>query len=126
MKLQLIKIINPAIVGAIDKLSSEASVPKNMVWPLAKTIRKIKAEVDIWNEVRIATFKKYGEEKDGQVQVAPEKLSELNAELSTILTNDVEIPLEQPISLPNSLPNESKLLASDLAILLEAGIISDA
>jgi hypothetical protein len=125
MKLTLQQVIVPMTLKAIETLSTESFVPKNQIWPLAKTMAKIRQEMQIWNDARNVILDKYKVEKDGKSEIPPEKLEEINNELQTVLQSEVTIPLQEAIKIPSTLPDSAKVNAQDLAMLYTLGLVTD-
>lgn len=69
-----------------QKLSLKA---KALIHRLNKIVQD---EVKIFDDLRMETFKKHGEEKDGQITVAPENISAFQTEFNELLA--VEKPID--------------------------------
>ena len=124
MKFTLAQLINPAAVKSIEALAESPAVPVSSIWSIAKLLAKVKKENDTFQEVRRQIFMRYGEVNNDQINVPPQNLEKLNADLMEVLKQEIEIDFN-PVPLPVNLPANSKLTAAELAVLLSMNLVTE-
>lgn len=84
------------LLGAEEALVvlMKAKLPARSAFLVGVFLRNIEVEVKAGHEVRLAVFRKYGEERDGQVFVPPKNAAEFNAELAPFLDTEVMLKTE--------------------------------
>jgi len=52
MIIKLSQLINQLLYKPLKTLGADTSVPKKYIWPLAKSIKKVKSEIALWNKTK--------------------------------------------------------------------------
>ena len=104
------------LVNAKDGLSKLVKQDLNitLAFKLSKDLKKIEEELKIFEEKRMGLFKKYGEEKEGQMQVSKSNFEPFLKELEELLSVKVNIEFNK---LKMSQIEGVKLSAVDLLAL---------
>ena len=98
---------------ALQRLIS-LELPAAIAFKVARVARPIQAELQNYEQQRVALVRRLGEEKDGQTTVPPSKFVEFNTEHQALL--DVELELDiTPLS-PDVL-GEASITPADLMVL---------
>jgi hypothetical protein len=76
--------------AGLQKLA-EAELPAAVSFRVARTIRKIGAELEAFQKTRLEMFRRFGQEQDGGYRIPPEKIAEFQAQLAGLLAVEIEI-----------------------------------
>ncbi len=88
MKLKAGEVFEAADV--IQKLSAEKLPIKGKYW-LSRIGAKLATEYQVITTQRNDLIRKHGEEKDGQISVANDKTAEFFAEVSVLMSQEIEV-----------------------------------
>lgn len=83
------------LLGSNDALTelSKARLPAPTAFKIGVLVSRIVPEMAVGHEAKLALFKKYGTESNGQVTVAIEKMPEFEKELAVLLATEVILPV---------------------------------
>lgn len=98
---------------ALQRLIS-LELPAATSFAIARTVRPIQAELQSYEQARVMLVRKLGEERDGQISVPLDKLTEFNVEHLALL--DVELKLDINLLSPDIL-GETPVMSADLMAL---------
>lgn len=104
--------------GALQRLVDEP-LPAFDALRLRKVLKTVREEFQTFVEVRNEKIEEYGE--DGQIDPDDEGWEDFNDEMQELLDGEADVEVE-PISIKD-LPDDLEISASDLDVLMEAGII---
>lgn len=92
-KLKLIEVQNLAnAIAHFNQVSEEqGGVSAKLAYKMARFAQEVSKPLELIEKQRIALFKKYGEEKDGQIEVPKEKVEEFQKELTELYSTEEEI-----------------------------------
>ena len=62
---------------------------------LQRLNKVVSEELKIYEDAKMELWKKYGEEKEGQIEIASEKIPDFNKELNELLTAEKEINVSE-------------------------------
>jgi hypothetical protein len=74
----------------LQRLSS-AELSAAVSFRVARTIRKIGAELEAFQKTRLEMFKRFGEESGGGYRIPPERIAEFQAQLAGLLAVEIEL-----------------------------------
>lgn len=117
MKTTIAKLVN--LSPALKRLSAEP-LPVKTSYALAKMIKKVQSELEIYDSERIKLCEKYGSKnKQGSYDIEESKMQAFNSDYKELLLQEVESDFE-PITLPDNITiSASDLLALEEFIKLE-------
>lgn len=107
-----------AQTGALQRLVDEP-LPAFDALRFRKILKAVREEFETFNEVKNEKIEEYGE--DGRIEPDSEGWEDFNDEMEELLDKEADVEFE-PISLKD-LPDKLEITASDLDVLMEAGIL---
>lgn len=93
-KMKLSEIINLVnTIDAFNKAAEEQGSDAKLGYKMARFLMKLSKPIEAYSKQRQALFKKFGEEKDGDITIKAENLEKFNEELQKLLdtTEQVEV-----------------------------------
>lgn len=73
------------VIGEFNKSAQEEGVDAKLGYKMARFLMKLSSPLEAYEKQRQALFKKFGEEKDGQIIVKKEKLEDFTKEIEKLL-----------------------------------------
>lgn len=104
--------------GALQRLVDEP-LPAFDALRLRKVLKAVREEFQTFVEVRNEKIEEYGE--DGQIDPDSDDWEDFNDEMQEVMEKEADVEIE-PVSLED-LPDDLEISASDLDVLMEAGVI---
>jgi hypothetical protein len=116
MKLKLQVIIPQEFQVAIRKLGDLTTLNACQRYSLAKSLRKIKQEMETFEHVREGILKAHGKPVgNGQWQIPTENAASFNAQMRDLCQTEVDLPLPGPIKIDGA----CSMTASELEAVLD-------
>ncbi len=116
MKTTIARLVN--LSPSLKRLGAEP-LPVKTSYALAKMIKKVQAELEIYDSERIKLCEKYGRKNKQGYDIDESKMSAFNSDYEELLQQEAEIDYE-PIALPDNVTiSASDLLALEEFIKLE-------
>jgi hypothetical protein len=113
------------LLGSKDSLTALSKVRTGtglQTYRISKMVKRINEELLHLEEARMAIFRKFGEEKDGQISVKPENTQEFQKEMMDYFNQEIEINFDPVEITVDKYPSE--LSANEYLILEEGGFIT--
>lgn len=127
IKLPLSLVLNEQFKDIFKRLCADPAVPKDAVWWLTRTARRVEEGHRLFISRRMAIIKSLSnEDKEKRTLEMPNENVPIFHQKATALlveSEPVETFFDQPIVLLDPLPPNSSLTATDLATLIEVGLI---
>lgn len=73
---------------------ADAELPASVSFKLARTIRKVSAELETFNKTRMGLFEKLGEKTGDSYRIPAEKMDEFAKELQGLLAVEIELDVK--------------------------------
>lgn len=79
------------VIGEFNKSAQEEGVDAKLGYKMARFLMKLSSPLEAYEKQRQALFKKFGEEKDGNITVKKEKLEEFSKEIEKLLEVEEQV-----------------------------------
>lgn len=79
----------------LEKLAQNKNLPTRVAYKVYLMLNKVQSTIQFYETKRIEVFKEYGVEKDGQIEIPPEKVPEASVKMDEILNLDTLEEIEK-------------------------------
>ncbi|MBO7461948.1 MAG: hypothetical protein J6T96_05075 [Bacteroidales bacterium] len=79
----------------LEKLSQNKSLPTRTAYKVYLMLDKAQATLQFYETKRMEIFREFGVEKDGQIEIPPEKIPEASSKMDEVLGLDIEDTIEK-------------------------------
>ena len=79
----------------LEKLAQNKSLPTRTAYKIYLMLSKAQSSLQFYENKRVEVFKEFGVEKDGQIEIPPEKIPEASAKMDEVLALDIPEEIER-------------------------------
>ncbi len=79
----------------LEKLAQNKSLPTRTAYKVYLMLNKAQATIQFYESKRAELFREFGVEKDGQIEIPPEKIPEASAKMDEVLNLDTQEEIEK-------------------------------
>ena len=79
----------------LEKLAQNKDLPTRTAYKVYLMLDKTQSSIQFYESRRAEVFKEFGIEKDGQIEIPPEKIPEASAKMDEVLDLDVQEEIEK-------------------------------
>ena len=79
----------------LEKLSQNKSLPTRTAYKVYLMLDKVQTTIQFYETKRMEVFREYGVEKDGQIEIPPERIKEASAKMDEVLGLDIEEDIDK-------------------------------
>lgn len=79
----------------LEKLAQNKSLPTRTAYSVYLMLNKAEATIQFYESKRAEIFREFGIEKDGQIEIPPEKIPEASAKMDEVLDLETQEEIEK-------------------------------